>query len=484
MTQQEFQQRYRYDTEKDLIGEGGFSKVYKAFDTLHGVDVAIKIAIVNPEKESMRLKREVEIMCSLPVHPNIAHYEKDCYTFSLFTGTFDFSILHYYEEGNLLQLLKRVSLSPEKKHFILTQLLEGIRFLHENKIIHRDLKPQNVLILKSGNDYIPKISDFGISKELEADKSKLFSNSLMGAGTLSYASPEQLKETGIRKNSDLWSFGVIAYQLFTGKLPFVPNKSSTDLSGQHDLLQQIRLGVLPKDILSVPEPWQTIIRQCLIPDPAKRIKHCSDCEKILSDYQKEKEEEEKFDESSGIEAITNVFPSKPKSYRKITVIALIVTVALVSAGLGAVFVKFIYPNNTNKELQSPNERKQAESDPEAIVVDSIKRITDKGTVSAKEKSLKDAVPGVPIVSEQPQKTSETIIINGHQYAGKTENGKPHGRGRMTYLSGDNIFHPNKSKNVTIDAGDYLEGRWINGKPEYVILYDKNANRIDTLIYGR
>ena len=205
MTQQEFQQRYVYNLLTDKLGEGGFGTVFKAYDTYRDRWVALKIAKVYPEHENMRLKREMEMVAGLPVHPNIAYYE-ECYTFTQMDGEYDFGILQYYEEGNLLQLLGRDAarhVSTRQKTAILTQILEGIDFLHNNGIIHRDLKPQNILIAKRPDgEYIPKITDFGISKLLDTDKKSVFSNSLIGAGTLAYSSPEQLGEYEIGKNTD------------------------------------------------------------------------------------------------------------------------------------------------------------------------------------------------------------------------------------------------------------------------------------------
>jgi serine/threonine protein kinase len=179
--------------------------------------------------------------------------------------------------------LKQGGLSVEQKQSILTQILSGIEFLHNNGIIHRDLKPQNILIVKRGNEYIPKITDFGISKQLDVNKSSVFSNSIAGAGTLAYASPEQLGDRTIRKNADLWSFGVIAYQTLSGSLPFTTGAHVvTSEEGRMELFQQIKSGVLPAIINSIAEPWQKLIRACLVSDPDKRIKNTQEAKNILT----------------------------------------------------------------------------------------------------------------------------------------------------------------------------------------------------------
>ena len=272
MTQQEFQARYTYDSATDKLGEGGFGSVFKAYDTHRDRWVALKISKVNPQYEMIRLRREVEMVAKLPSHPNVAYYE-ECYTFKQMDGEYDFGVLQYYEVGNLSQLLINKKLTVEQKQSILSQILDGINFLHQNSIIHRDLKPQNILIVKRGSEYIPKITDFGISKQLDINKSSIFSNSLAGAGTLAYASPEQLKETEIRKNTDLWSFGVIAFQTFTGALPFTTgNHSTSSEEGRAELFRQIKSGQLPGIIKQIAEPWQTVIRRCLVTNPDVRVK--------------------------------------------------------------------------------------------------------------------------------------------------------------------------------------------------------------------
>ncbi len=354
MTQQDFQKRYQYDTEKDLLGEGGFGKVYKALDTYRHIWVAIKVSEVKPDKNSIRLRKETELVKQLPTHPNIAYYD-ECHTFSSFTGTFDFGILQYYEEGNLSQLMKRKFLSTEEKCNILKQLLEGIHFLHDNKVIHRDLKPQNILIVKVGNSYIPKITDFGISKELAAENRSMdIENSRMGAGTISYSSPEQLKDKNINKNTDLWSFGVIAFQLFTGKLPFTASKNSTSVSGQQELLEQINLGILPESISSIPEPWQTIIRQCLVPDPSKRVKNCKDCETIISNHQKEENEDQDWNEDEETRIITDVKKDPPFNKKLIIAFVSICIIILASIFIVPAIKSHLPEKNSNETTMVKN----------------------------------------------------------------------------------------------------------------------------------
>ena len=281
MNQEQFQQRYRYNPSSDSLGEGGFGKVFKAYDTHRDRWVALKVSEVKPGMEQVRLKKEVEMVNNLPTHPNIAYYE-ECYTFSSFAGEYDFGVLQYYEAGNLQQLAVKVKLSEEQKRAILIRILDGIGFLHAHGIIHRDLKPANILMVNRNGEYIPKITDFGISKQLDINKSSVFENSLAGAGTLSFASPEQLGDLVIRKNTDLWSFGVIAFWLLTGKLPFTTGShTSTSEAGRSELFKQISSGHLPEALSALDSRWQDLITACLTVDADVRVKNAEECKLLL-----------------------------------------------------------------------------------------------------------------------------------------------------------------------------------------------------------
>jgi len=283
MTQNEFQLRYKYNPNTDCLGEGGFGKVYKAHDIHLDKYVAIKMAEVKQGLEQIRLRHEVELVNSLPNHTNIAQYDT-CHTFSTFTGEYDIGILKYYEYGNLQQLIMNRQLTYYQKDSMLKQILDGIDFLHNQGIIHRDLKPQNILIDTNSNGiFIPKIADFGISKKLDVNKSSVFTNSLAGAGTLSFASPEQLMGKTIRKNTDLWSFGVIVCWMFTGKLPFNSGSlAATSEAGRIELYRQITNGEVSDIIPLLPVNWQNVVKQCLVVDADKRIDSAISCLEILS----------------------------------------------------------------------------------------------------------------------------------------------------------------------------------------------------------
>lgn len=261
MTLQEFNTRFTYNPATDSLGGGGFGKIFKAWDNDNDCYVALKIQNVDPQFPEVRLSKEVAMAASLK-HPNIAHY-KECHTFSTLTGEVDIAIMSYYESGSLDKLMASRQLSYDNKVDILTQILHGIAYLHDHGVIHRDLKPQNILILYIDGRYIPKITDFGISKQLkEGDKSSVV-NSMKFVSRL-YASPEQLLGENIKKNTDLWSFGVIAYQMFVGKTPFNTAGHTFDSElGRAEFFRQVTSGMLPQEIETIPGAWQQVIRRCM-----------------------------------------------------------------------------------------------------------------------------------------------------------------------------------------------------------------------------
>ena len=268
MTYQEFLSRYSFDREKDRLGNGSFGTVYKAYDMVLDCWVALKIAPVTGE--GTRLCREAELVCGLPPHPNIARYEA-CYTFEEPTGAIDVAVLRYYPGGSLADLIDIQETSPEVMADILAQILEGLKFLHSRNVVHRDLKPANILIAKRPDGRIvPKITDFGISRQSDPDET-VVEETVTAAATVSYASPEQLSGSGMTSASDTWSFGVIAYLVASGEMPFNSGEHAPkSLMGRAEIVRQVTSGKLPEKTATLPYPWQTIVRSCLVADPRGR----------------------------------------------------------------------------------------------------------------------------------------------------------------------------------------------------------------------
>lgn len=288
MTYEEFLNRYRFDINdpNTKIGSGGFGKVYKAYDSLHHKWVAIKVVPVDHKRHHISLRAEMEKAQSLPDHTNIVRYEA-CYRFELPGGTYDYGVMQFYEEGNLRQLLKNTDLSSPQREALAKGILAGISFLHEHRILHRDLKSSNVLIARFGEEFIPLIADFGLSKQLEEEASQV-ENSIVGGSAL-FTAPEQLVGDKLRYNADLWSYGVIIYQLFTGQFPYYPEDSGNSASGIK-VYKKIMETPVPPLLAHIPDPWKRICQKCLVVDPVSRVADAEELRSLLksSNYRLEK----------------------------------------------------------------------------------------------------------------------------------------------------------------------------------------------------
>jgi serine/threonine protein kinase len=281
MTQEEFFSRYKYDRTKDRIGGGGFGNVYKVFDTIENETAALKIAEVKQGQESLSLLKEVELASSLKRHVNIARYTACC-RYDLPNGHFDFGLLQYYPLGNLSQLVKSKKLTHNEKEQIAKGVIYGIEHLHNNNIVHRDLKSANILIAEGyQGEYVPKIADFGLSKQFAQNENSYFSNSFAG-GSLLYVAPEQLEGRELRKNVDLWSLGVVLYELFVGVTPFKASVDDGSETARAEIISKIRNATLPASITSVPYIWQEIIRVCLVTNPSNRVKSIEEVQDIVN----------------------------------------------------------------------------------------------------------------------------------------------------------------------------------------------------------
>lgn len=270
MTQEVFFKRYTIDFDTGWLGEGTFGTVYKAYDNTYSTWKAIKISKVRLiDGKKFSLISEFEATQALPPHPNIANYEA-VYQYQMANGMFDYAIMQFYDEGNLKQLLQNNVLNNKQKSDIVNGLIEGISYLHRYKIIHRDIKPSNIMIVKDPlGKFIPKIADFGLSRFVDNDAS--FMTNSFGGGTLEYSSPEQLYCKPLKYNSDLWSFGVMAFELFTGVRPFGAEDDGSTEAKRLIIYQKIVKAEIPKTIEDVPEPYRKIIKLCLVKDPIERV---------------------------------------------------------------------------------------------------------------------------------------------------------------------------------------------------------------------
>ena len=196
------------------IGQGGFGKVYKAQHMHLDKQVCIKIVQSNHLSEDLEhlLLREARVLNELD-HKNIVHLQD-----LTIKDNQIYMIMDYVDGGDLATALKNAPapLPLDEVDHILEQIADGLHYAHQKHIIHRDLKPHNILRYKDGRVVI---ADFGLAKVIDATRSQSSQSHLNNAGTPAYMAPEHFAGQA-DYSSDLYSLGIIAYQLFTKTLPF------------------------------------------------------------------------------------------------------------------------------------------------------------------------------------------------------------------------------------------------------------------------
>jgi serine/threonine protein kinase len=288
-----FQQDYQYDLsdEKSHLGEGTYGLVVKAWDNTEHRYVALKIG-----KDLMP-----EFLAAKDLkHRNVAKYI-DCYRITdKNIGTKDYAIMQYYPEGNLAEFLSRNEISQTQQKQIIKGILEGLKYLHVHKRIHRDLKPANILIFKNINtlEIVPLISDFGLTKVVKENDYVDGSDVQLsdGRGTASYKAPEQIEGEKAHYSLDLWAFGVILYEMLLGERPFTTGKIGNESQRFNELLRQIKEVVIPEKINTISEPYQAIIRKCLVKDIHKRVRKADELIEMLEAKIVKEDETDKAEE--------------------------------------------------------------------------------------------------------------------------------------------------------------------------------------------
>jgi serine/threonine-protein kinase len=247
-----------------LVGAGGMGEVYRARDTRLSRDVAIK---VSKEQFSERFEREARAVAALN-HPHICQ---------LYDVGPNYLVMEYVEGETLKGPLKLDEAMP-----IIRQLIDGIEAAHDRNIVHRDLKPANIKITPEG---VVKILDFGLAKASapepegnpETSPTITMGGTVAGTvlGTAAYMAPEQARGKTADKRSDVWSFGVVAYELLTGKRAF-QGESVVETLGA--VIHQ------EPDWGAVPERARWLLQWCLKKDPKQRLQTIGDARRVLEEF--------------------------------------------------------------------------------------------------------------------------------------------------------------------------------------------------------
>ncbi|MCI8575409.1 MAG: Stk1 family PASTA domain-containing Ser/Thr kinase [Bacilli bacterium] len=240
------------------IGEGGMANVYLAYDTILDRNVAVKVLrgdLATDEKFVRRFQREALSASSLS-HPNIV----EVYDVGEDNNQY-YIVMEYIEGKHLKELLKkRGKLTLSEVIDIMLQITDGMSVAHDAYIIHRDIKPQNIMIQENG---VVKITDFGIAMAMNATQLTQ-TNSVMGS--VHYLPPEQANGKGSTLQSDIYSMGILMYELLTGKLPY-KGDNAVEIALKH--LKE-SLPSIKEDLPDLPQSIENIIIRSSSKNPKNR----------------------------------------------------------------------------------------------------------------------------------------------------------------------------------------------------------------------
>jgi len=251
------------------LGEGGMGTVYRATDTKLNRPVAIKLLSYELADVAarQRFQREAQLASSLN-HPHIL----TVYDAGEYQGR-QYLVTEFVDGGTLRDWIKAEKRSVRQIVDLLAGVADGLAAAHEAKITHRDIKPANILVAKSG---YAKLADFGLAKLLEKanpDATRTIAEGRtqpgMVVGTIAYMSPEQASGQNLDGRSDIFSFGVVLYEMLTGGRPF---RGKTDLEVMQRVIHEApeRLGA------EIPQALRYVVEKALEKDPAERYQTARD----------------------------------------------------------------------------------------------------------------------------------------------------------------------------------------------------------------
>ena len=267
----------RYELE-ELVGTGGMSSVYRAHDRLLERKVALKILhqqYTDDEEYVERFRREARAVASLS-HPNIVTV--------IDRGEHDgrqFIVFEYIDGENLKQLIERRGPAPVSTALELAmQIARGLSFAHQQGLVHRDVKPQNVLMNGDGE---AKVTDFGIARSLEVLHGMTQTGTVLG--TSDYIAPEQAQGQRVDEHTDVYSLGVVLYELLLNEVPF-PGENFVAIAMRH--INEEPPSVRDKRP-DVPPHVEAAVHRAMAKDPADRFQtmadFCAELEACLAEVQ-------------------------------------------------------------------------------------------------------------------------------------------------------------------------------------------------------
>lgn len=253
------------------IGDGGMAFVYQAKDRLLNRIVAVKVLrpeFVDDEEFLAKFKREAEAVANI-THPNIVNvYDVGC------DGKVNYIVMEYVDGQNLKEIIKNEGTLDEYTALDITkQIAKALGAAHKKGVIHRDIKPHNILISNEGRNV--KVADFGIAK---AATNSTMTNIGSIIGSVHYFSPEQAKGQSVKNNADLYSLGIVLYEMILGKVPF-KGDSPISIALQH-INEDIEFT--PEEKTNVPQSIRTLIKKLTEKSPEDRYQSS---EEVIEDIE-------------------------------------------------------------------------------------------------------------------------------------------------------------------------------------------------------
>jgi serine/threonine-protein kinase len=262
------------------LGSGGMGDVYLATDSKLGRSVAIKLlpaAFASDPDRLSRFRREAQLLASLN-HPNIAHI----YGLEE-TGDTRCIVMELIDGETLQARINKGPIPVDEALAIAKQIADALETAHERGVVHRDLKPGNVMLTNEG---AVKVLDFGLAKAYCSDSSSpstsnsptmasmTATNAGVILGTAAYMSPEQARGKAVDKRADIWAFGVVLYEMVTGRQLF---------QGEDQTVTLASVVMKEPDLTTVPQRVRRVLERCLEKDPKKRLRDISGVELLLDE---------------------------------------------------------------------------------------------------------------------------------------------------------------------------------------------------------
>jgi len=359
---QKFNDRYQI---VKTIGEGGMANVYLAYDTILDRNVALKVLrgdLSNDEKFVRRFQREALSASSLS-HPNIV----EMYDVGEDDGQY-YIVMEYVDGKTLKQLVKRRgALTLNEVIDIMLQLTDGIAHAHDSYIIHRDIKPQNIMIMENG---LVKITDFGIAMALNSTQLTQ-TNSVMGS--VHYLPPEQANGKGASVKCDIYSLGILMFELLTGTIPF-KGENAVEIA-----LKQMKEPLPAVTMINpeIPQSIENILIKATAKNPKNRYNDARemhhDIETALDETRKNEKRhvykypENDLDDTKIMEKIEDFNKQDPETEniakkiddedlneKKKSKLALIISLIIVGIVLVAAGIFFAVTKTQNKAIKIPD----------------------------------------------------------------------------------------------------------------------------------